>query len=67
MEALDSFIYDPLIERSTSPPEVAMQKIRNNISFADYKGLDEAVDIIIDDCKNEKMLKEMFVGWMPHM
>ena len=46
MEALDSFLYDPLIEKPMCAQSIAMDKIKQNITFKNYKSLEEAVDVL---------------------
>ena len=75
---LDTFISDPLIEYNTPDsktqkgiwrfnPEQIFRSIKERVEFVKYSSIDVGVDFLIENSKNPECLKEMFIGWCPHL
>ena len=75
---LDTFISDPLIEYNTPDsktqkgiwrfnPEQIFRSIKDRIELVRYPSIEVGVDFLIENSKNPECLKEMFIGWCPHL
>ena len=75
---LDSFISDPLIEYNTPDsktqkgiwkfnPEQVFRTIKDRMEFSKYPSVENGVDFLIENSKDPECLKEMFIGWCPHL
>lgn len=76
--ALDSFISDPLIEYNAPDtktqkgiwrfnPEQIFKSIKERVEFVKFHSIENGVDFLIENSKNPECLKEMFIGWCPHL
>lgn len=48
-------------------PDNSQQIVKQKILFSKYKSIEEGSDQIIENCRNEHYLRDMFYGWQPHM
>lgn len=68
--ALDSFIYDPLLDHNGMvgfDPDLSFETIRQRLSFSGFSNIEAGVKRLIANAKDNKSLKEMYFGWMPHI
>eukprot|EP01016_Furgasonia_blochmanni_P050222 TRINITY_DN7722_c0_g1_i2.p1 TRINITY_DN7722_c0_g1~~TRINITY_DN7722_c0_g1_i2.p1 ORF type:complete len:104 (+),score=11.83 TRINITY_DN7722_c0_g1_i2:94-405(+) len=77
--ALECFVYDPLrdfqMQRMresvlipAESPAQAIEKLKRRVLFSDHRGSrEDGIDSIIEDCRSDVCLREMYFGWQPHM
>lgn len=68
MVALESFISDPLLQKTVQfDKDMGISRIKDNVSFSKFPCIEEGVERLIQQCKDPAGLREMYIGWMPHM
>ncbi len=68
--ALDSFIYDPLLDHNGMigfDPDLSFETIRQRIAFSGFSNIEIGVNRLIANARDNKLLREMYFGWMPHI